>query len=252
MTFLTNEGSTSATRVERKNSLQLRSAARWISRNLPFPSNPPHRKRKKKKEKNHNTYVRIFLRGRLERKERKEEREGATVSIQYDELKAYAYSTPEAEIEMQKRRLNFTADGARSRHRGRSKNTIHTVKRKRWTTWMPLPSRSPARRTNIFVFRRRFVWLVIPTRQRRRAASSSNVVGRQTCQPSARLNMLVVTDPSIDSNARTCAFVAPSRQSPFNFFNSFYPFFFLSLSFSFSSYSFFFFLSFSRAVRRGE
>lgn len=78
------------------------------------------------------TYKRTFL---LEvdskgKKERKEEREG-TVSIQYDELKAYAYSTPEAEIEMQKRRLNFTADGARSRHRGRSKNTIHTVKRKR-------------------------------------------------------------------------------------------------------------------------
>ena len=115
---------------------------------------------------------------------------------------------------------------------------------------MPLPSRSPARRTNIFVFRRRFVWLVIPTRQRRRAASSSNVVGRQTCQPSARLNMLVVTDPSIDSNARTCAFVAPSRQSPFNFFNSFYPFFFLSLFFF--RLLFFFFSSFSRAVRRGE
>lgn len=129
MTFLTSEGSTSATRVERKNSLQLRSAARWISRNLPFPSNPPHRKRKKKKEKNHNTYVRIFLRGRLERKERKEEREGATVSIQYDELKAYAYSTPEAEIEMQKRRLNFTADGARSRHRPFEKYDSHGEKK---------------------------------------------------------------------------------------------------------------------------
>lgn len=126
MTFLTNEGSTSATRVERKNSLQLRSAARWISRNLPI-----HRieKEKKKKEKNHNTYVRIFLRGRLERKERKEEREGATVSIQYDELKAYAYSTPEAEIEMQKRRLNFTADGARSRHRPFEKYDSHGEKK---------------------------------------------------------------------------------------------------------------------------
>lgn len=109
---------------------------------------------------------------------------------------------------------------------------------------MPLPSRSPARRTNIFVFRRRFVWLVIPTRQRRRTASSSNVVGRQTCQPSARLNMLVVTDPSIDSNARTCAFVAPSRQSPFNFFQFFLSFFFLSLSL--------FLLLFFFTVRRGD
>lgn len=237
-----SEGSTSATRVETKNSLRRRSAARWI---LIFHSRAIYRIEKKKKPRHLCTnYKRTFLRGRLERKERKEERE-ATVSIQYDELKAYAYSTPEAEIEMQKRRLNFTADGARSRHRSRrSKNTIHTVKRKRWTTWMPLPSRSPARRTNIFVFRRRFVWLVIPTRQRRRTASSSNVVGRQTCQPSARLNMLVVTDPSIDSNARTCAFVAPSRQSPFNFFQFFLSFFF-SLSFSFSS-SFLF----HRATRR--
>lgn len=209
--------------------------------NLAQSSIPEQPTASKKKTHHLCTYKRTFLRGRLERKERKEERE-ATVSIQYDELKAYAYSTPEAEIEMQKRRLNFTADGARSRHRGRSKNTIHTVKRKRWTTWMPLPSRSPARRTNIFVFRRRFVWLVIPTRQRRRTASSSNVVGRQTCQPSARLNMLVVTDPSIDSNARTCAFVAPSRQSPFNFFNSFY----------FFSLFFFFFFFFFFTVRRGD
>lgn len=97
---------------------------------------------------------------------------------------------------MQTRRLNFTADdradrGAFEKYDSHGeKKTVNDVndddvdgEEREGERAFSARVVELARRTNAFVFRRRVVWLVIPTRQRRRCASSSYVVGRQTCQP---------------------------------------------------------------------